>query len=394
MRILALTHRLPYAPNRGDRIRSFHLLKNMSKYAEVHLVSLAHDEHEANQAGALADLVASVDVARVPAWRNRVAAVPRLLGERPLTHMLLDSPAIRPALDRLVAGARPDLVFAYGSGMARFAFEPPLADMPCVVDLVDVDSAKWEVLAESAPALLSRLYRREARVLGRFERHILQRAYRTFVVNERELSLLPSSGRAQVLELGVDREFYAPPQTESSARQGVVVTGVFDYPPNAEGALWLARDVWPHVKRRLGEATLTFAGAKPTRALRAAASRDRSITVTGAVPDIRPYLWHAAVGAAPMRIARGVQNKVLEGVAAGLPFVATSAVVGGLPFSVRPAVTVADQTDQFADALVALLEQTADQRRQLIESLDLEPTGWPATLAPLEGILRSALGDR
>lgn len=387
MRILLLTHRLPYAPNRGDRIRAFHLLKDMTRYATVDLVSLVHDAEEAAQAGNLTGLAASVTVAPVPHLRNRLAALPALLGSRPLTHSLLDSPAMPSLLARLTARTSPDLVFAYGSGMARFAFEKPLAALPCVVDLIDVDSAKWEALAPSVPLFLSMVYRREARALGRFELELLQKARWTFVVSERERGLLPADARVRVLELGVDRDAYVPP--DEKPRTGVVVSGVFDYRPNADGALWLAQHVWPRVRTALPDATLTLAGSRPLRALRAAAARDRSITVTGSVPDIRPYLWGAAVGAAPMAISRGVQNKVLEGVAAGLPFVVTGAVAGGLPSAVLPAVTIADGPERFADALVSLLRRPPAERQDVMSSLRLDSIDWSATLAPLEAILRS-----
>ena len=388
MRILFLTHRLPYAPNRGDRIRAYHMLRAMAEFADVDLVSLVHDAHEAGRGGDLAGLAATVQVARVPAVRNRAAALFRLPGGTPLTHLLLDSPEVRPAIDRVMRRSPPDVVVAYGSGMARFALEPPLATVPRVVDLIDVDSAKWARLAESARFPLSAIYRREAGILGAFEREIVARASATFVVNQRERALLDEPDRVVVLEIGMDRDFFAAPPGHGP-RRGVVVTGVFDYQPNAEGVLWLVHEVWPLVRARRPDITLTLAGANPTRALKAAAAKDPSITVTGSVPDIRPYLWRAELGAAPIHIARGVQNKVLEGVAAGLPFVATRAVFDGLPAAVRPAVTVADTPAAFADAILASVSDP-DTGRQVVASLSLDSLSWASTLAPLEGILRSA----
>ena len=388
MRILFLTHRLPYAPNRGDRIRAYHMLREMARFAEVDLVSLVHDADEAGRGGDLAGLAATVQVARVPALRNRAAAVCRLPGGRPLTHLLLDSPAVRPAVARVMRRSPPDVVVAYGSGMARFALEPPLAAVPRVVDLIDVDSAKWARLAESARFPLSAIYRREARILGAFEREIVARASATFVVNQRERALLDEPDNVVVLEIGIDRPYYAAP-SEPPPRRGVVVTGVFDYQPNAEGALWLVHEVWPLVRARRPDMTLTLAGANPTGPLKAAAGKDPSITVTGSVPDIRPYLWRAELGAAPIHIARGVQNKVLEGVAAGLPFVATRAVFDGLPAAVRPAVTVADTPAAFADAILTSVSDPGTGRA-VVASLSLDSLSWASTLAPLEGILRAA----
>ena len=388
MRILFLTHRLPYAPNRGDRIRAYHLLHEMSRFAQVDVVSLVHDADEAGRAGQLTGVAASVRVARVPAVRNRIAALPRLAGSTPLTHLLLDSPAMREALESATRAALPDVVVSYGSGMARFAFEPPLSTLPSVVDLIDVDSAKWDRLSSSASFPLSHVFRREARVLGAFERAVVDRAAATFVVNDRERALLPPSPTLRVLENGIDLAFFSPPS--GRARRGVVVTGVFDYAPNEEGALWLVNEVWPRVRSRRTAATLTIAGANPTARLRRAAQPHRSITITGSVPDIRPFLWDARLGVAPIHIARGVQNKVLEGIAAGLPFVATSAVYDGLPDAIRPAVTVADAAAEFADAIVSALD-TADAAHGLPSSLSLDTLSWRSTLAPLEPILRAAV---
>ncbi len=143
MKLLYLTHRLPYAPNRGDRIRAHHTLGVLRNRADVDLVSLVHDRDEGAHLGDLRGLVNSVSVAPVPRLRNRVSGALALTGTRPLTHSLLDSPAIRPILNQLVETRRPDVVLAYCSGMARFALEPPLAGLPLVIDLVDVDSCKW-----------------------------------------------------------------------------------------------------------------------------------------------------------------------------------------------------------------------------------------------------------
>src|SRR5262245_30735801 len=147
MRILYLTHRLPYAPNRGDRIRAYHTLSVLKGKADVDLVSLVHDADEEAHQTALAGLVQNVAVAPVQALRNKVVGAFGLAGSRPLTHALLDSTAIRPILTRVVDARPPDVVLAYCSGMARFALEPPLRGLPLVVDLVDVDSQKWSELA-------------------------------------------------------------------------------------------------------------------------------------------------------------------------------------------------------------------------------------------------------
>ncbi len=172
----------------------------------------------------------------------------------------------------------------------------------------------------------------------------------------------------------------------------MVFSGVFNYAPNAEGALWFAREVWPLVRAALPRARFTLAGASPTRTIRALAAADSSIEVTGRVADMRPYLWRSAVSVAPIFQARGVQNKVLEAVAAGLPVVVTQAVWDGLPPDVFPACRLAASAESFAQAVVELLSLSPVERRRMAARARLTGLAWPLRLAPLMELVESAAG--
>ena len=167
----------------------------------------------------------------------------------------------------------------------------------------------------------------------------------------------------------------------------VVFCGVMNYAPNEEGALWIAREVWPRVKQRNPAASLMLVGASPTAAVRALALMDSSITVTGTVPDVRPFLWSAAVAAAPLKTARGVQNKVLEALAAGIPVVATPQVADGLSAGTRVGVSVADDADAFAAALLHLLKMPPAVRRNIAFSANLRELTWRERLKNLMPLL-------
>ena len=169
MNVLFLTHRLPYAPNRGDRIRAHHMLRVIARRHTVHLVSLVHDDEEERAATALGSLAASVQVARVRRWRNVPRALAALVRGTPLTHALLDAPEMQRILTRQVRERPPDVVLSYCSGMARFALEPSLSRFPLIFDMVDVDSEKWAALAERTSRPLAWLYQHEARHLRDFE---------------------------------------------------------------------------------------------------------------------------------------------------------------------------------------------------------------------------------
>jgi sugar transferase (PEP-CTERM/EpsH1 system associated) len=359
-------------------------------------MSLAHDRHEAEQIGRVRDLGAGVSVFEVPWAVNRLKALPQLPGTRPLTHMLLDAPGIASALERFAKDSPPDVILACCSGMARFAMAPFLADCPLVIDLIDVDSAKWARLATDARWPMRWIFRREARYLADFERQATARASQTLVVNEREARLLAEVAplaSIQVIEVGVDLDGLRPPDRPVESSR-VVFCGVMNYLPNVEGVLWFARHIWPLVRAQRPDASFLVVGSDPTDKIRRLAGERSGIVVTGTVPDVRPYLWDAALSVAPLRIARGVQNKVVEAVAAGLPAVVTSEVFEGLPSEVHRACRVADSVDEFATATIALLGLSGDARRALARQANLQALAWETQLAPLADILKDAAGRR
>jgi sugar transferase (PEP-CTERM/EpsH1 system associated) len=396
VRILYLTHRLPYAPNRGDRVRSFHMLRALARTHEVHLVSLVHDREEQSHAPGMLGVAASVTTAMVPRALNLVRAAAALPGGRTLTHVLLDSPRLPAILKRAALEAPPDVVLAYCSGMAQFALRPPLDGCPFVLDMLDVDSEKWAALAAAAAQPMRWAYQREARLLRSFEAVAARKAAVSLVVNQREaasLRAIAGDARIEVIENGVDRAHLQPPP-EPVESADVVFCGVMNYAPNEEGALWLAREVWPLVRQRRPDARLLLVGSSPTAELRSLPARDPSIVITGRVPDVRPFLWRAAVSAAPLRTARGVQNKVLEAVASGLPSVVTPVVAAGLPAEVLPACRVTETPAAFASALIELLQAEPGTRRGIAACADWSALSWETCLAPVSTLLAAAARDQ
>lgn len=392
MRVLYLTHRLPYAPNRGDRIRALNTLRVLAPHASVDLVSLVHSREEARHADELRELATSVTVARVSRVMGYGRAAMALLHGRPLTLALLDSAAIRTACRRHIAEHPPDVVLALCSGMARFALAQPLDTIPLVLDMIDVDSEKWRALGHTTAPPVRWIYAREARCLQTFEAYSAQMARAVLVVNERERSAMlrvAPSANVHTVPNGVDIESFQPAGAPSPERR-VSFCGVMNYGPNEEAALWLAQKVWPLVRARYPDARLSLVGSDPSLAVRRLAISNPSIEVTGAVPDVRPYLWRSAVAAAPLLVARGVQNKVLEAVAAALPCVVTPAVQAGLPAEVLPACLVASDVERFSGALIDLLGREPDERRALAARANLGAFAWSARMAALLPILEAA----
>ena len=392
MRVLVLTHRLPYAPNRGDRLRAYHILQHLHRRAEVELVSLVHDDDEASHVNEVREFVARVTAVRVTPFRNRVNAAMSLFTGAPLTHALLDAAGIVESLRDICQKHPPDVVLAYCSGMARFAMQPPLERIPFVLDFVDVDSRKWQDMAEASAPPKSWIYRREAATLGAFESRAATRAIASLVVNEREAGnarALAASANVRVLANGVELERLHPPHPPA-AEPRVVFCGVMSYSPNADGMAWFVEKVWPLVRAARPDATLAIVGSDPSPSLRALPKNDASITVTGRVPDVRQWLWDSAVGIAPLHVARGLQNKALEAIAAGLPIVITGEVAGGLPESAASASRIANTPEDFAAHVINLLSLSPEQRRTIARSANLSELTWSRTLEPLWPIMKAA----
>ena len=332
MKVLYLTHRVPYAPNRGDRIRAYHILR----YLKARGVSVC--------------LVRSPTTTR--RWRRRRAARSRgctahrpgdtraqpvegRVGNRddqPLTHVLLDSPEMRPLLETIRREWQPDVVLAFCSGMARFALEPPLDTLhSCTIWWTWTRSSGGRSPAGPGVRSVGCTGVRPTYCVIRItsDAGSASDARGERPGNARALRTLDSAFTPIVLPNGVDIDTFRN-QGAPAALPEVVFTGVFGYRPNEDGARWSIDHVWPRVRRSQPHAHLMLVGRGPSGALRKRARR-AGVEVTGTVPDVRPYLWRAAIAVAPLETAHGVQNKVLEAVAAGLPVVVTSAVYEGLP---------------------------------------------------------------
>jgi sugar transferase (PEP-CTERM/EpsH1 system associated) len=396
VRVVFLTHRLPYAPNRGDRIRAFNIARALARQVDLEVVSLAHDDDEMGQTGRVEALGARATAFRVPSWRNHLRAAVSLTGTRPLTHVLLDAPGVKPFLSDLVRRRPPDVVLSFCSGMVRFALEPPLSSFPLVLDMVDVDSEKWASLARSSPWPRGWIYGREARCLAHFERHATRMAATTLVINERErvsLEAIAPGAPIQVIGAGIDLALHRPPGPPAESPR-LVFSGVMDYVPNIDGVLWFAREIWPMIRAKRPDARFVVVGADPPAAVRRLAGTDQAIEITGRVPDVREYLWNAAVSVAPLLTARGLQTKVLEALAAGLPVVVTPQVFEGLRDEARSGCRLARDPKAFAEHVLGLLALTGPERRAIAASARLSALSWESQLAPLPGILAAAASMR
>jgi sugar transferase (PEP-CTERM/EpsH1 system associated) len=269
-----------------------------------------------------------------------------------------------------------------------------------LVDFVDVDSAKWRDYAGEHAWPMSWLYRREGRKLLAFERQVAASARRSFFVTHKECELFASlapecATGIEPLGNGVDAEHFAPlagrPSPFDAAEIPLVFTGAMDYWPNVDAVAWFAREMLPVLHQRWPRLRLHVVGRSPTAAVRELASP--TVNVTGTVDDVRPYLQHAAVVVAPLRLARGIQNKVLEGMAMARPVVAAAECASALSAQVGSellAATDAGDYVQAIDRLLAAPDEAAAIGHAARERV-LASYSWGAHLAALDGHLASAM---
>ncbi|HEY0446265.1 MAG TPA: TIGR03087 family PEP-CTERM/XrtA system glycosyltransferase [Allosphingosinicella sp.] len=399
--ILFLAHRIPYPPNRGDKIRSWNMLKHLAGLARVHLVCFADDEEDAAHLAALkAELGAGLGETYVEIRRaNKFAAAAQAMrAERPISLVLFDSREMRAFVRALLARGEVGAIFAFSGQMAQFV--PQAARQRFVMDFVDMDSAKFADYAAEGPEAMRWVHAREADKLFSFERATAGRADVSLFVSGDEAALFKSQAALpnadiRVVQNGIDLGFYDPHAcfdrlgpTERGEGPLIVFTGQMDYRPNVEAVTAFAEEVMPLVRAERPSARFAIVGRNPTSAVTRLGDLD-GIVVTGGVADVRSWLAAADAVAAPLRIARGIQNKVLEAMAMARPVVASAAAFRGIEAQPGRDLIVADSAHEQARAVLDLLDDPihaeavgAAARRQM-ESV----YRWEAQLAPLAAIL-------
>lgn len=366
MRILYLCHRVPYPPNKGEKIRAFHQLKAIAARHEVDLFTLADDPADLRQRSVFLEYCPEVTIVPLVPLLARLKSLPYLITRQPLTVPYFYSRKLQIAVNDALRKRKYDRIYVYCSAMAQYVEHA--GDVPVVVDLVDVDSDKWTQYASFSRFPWSALYRREGVRLREYERSIMEKASAVLVSTEREAALMRNLGKApvHVVANGVDTDyFHASEDAQDQERPAVVFTGDMAYFPNQQAVEFFARDVLPLIRREVPGTQFLIVGRNPNRQVLALRELD-GVEVTGAVPDVRPYLSRAAVAVAPFVIAAGIQNKILEAMASGLPVVATTKVTQGLSLAASRLVESGTTAQELAEKTSNLLKHS-DLARSLGE---------------------------
>ena len=364
-RILYLTHRVPFPPDKGDRIRNYHVLRQLVRRARVWLVALADEPVTAETRAALDALcerIAVVPVRKLP--RLFWTGLTPLLGGSLSEGAFHEPRAVRTIRDwTSEAGFAAALVSA--GALAPYLRRREFRDLRVFVDLVDVDSQKWFDFADASRGPKRWLYRFEGRRLRSLERTLPGWAEAVSLVSRNEAEVFESfagPGTATVATNGVDLDYFRP-MPDVPEEPACAFVGAMDYLPNVDAAVWFAHDVWPLIRARNPDAEFRIIGRKPAAAVQRLAGLP-GVRVVGGVPDVRPHVARSAVAVTPMRLSRGLQNKVLEALAMGKAVVAAPPALAALGTVPGTHLLSARTPDEWVTAVCGLLG-SPDRRREL-----------------------------
>lgn len=392
MKILYVAPCLPNPPDKGERIRAFHQVDHLARRHEVHLACLIDEEPQAQDAAPLEQLCASVSIVSRDRHLSRLRAVFAFSMSEPLSIAAFHSRRFAQGVAHKLSSEKFDCIFVHSSTMAQYVHH--VSGTPKVIDFVDVDSELWRQAAGHRRLPSSYFHRLEAERLARYEEKMSGAFDLSIFVSDNEAEVFRrrvSGGRVSVVTNGVDLEYFAPGSAEPapSGPPLAVFTGTMDYEPNVDAVRHFCRDILPLTRSRMPELEFCIVGRRPHASVRSLA-RNSQVTVTGPVRDVRPYLARAGVVVAPFRLGTGLQNKVLEAMASGVPVVGTSHAFRGLKYPEAAGIRVADHPLDFAKEVVALLSDPTMRRecartaRQYVEKHHL----WNDRNTELERLLR------
>ncbi len=393
--LLYLAHRIPYPPNKGDKVRSFNLLRHLATNYRVMLGCFVDDPADRQHIDKLGQWCEEVHCEPLNPRAARLASLRGFARGEALSLPYYRSPRLARWVGEMAQRHSLRHAFVFSSPMAQYLER--LSGVRKLADYCDVDSAKWSAYANGKRGPAAWLYRREGAHLFAHERAAGAKMAAISFVSEDEARLFRElapelAARTHAVSNGVNADFFSvDPLRESPYPAGektVVFTGAMDYWPNVDAICWFAAEVWPQIRRRDDSARLVVVGMNPTPAVRALAS-DPRVRVTGTVADVRPYIQHASVIVAPLRIARGIQNKVLEAMAMGCAVVASTAAATGIAAEANRELVVADSASATIDAIALLLAEPARATAlgAAARACVLARYGWEAHLAKLDPLL-------
>lgn len=383
MKILYLAHRIPYPPDKGDKIRSFNEIRYLSGSHEIDLACLVDDPADMQYESHLKRYCNKVFLEPLNTTHAKLRGIAGALIGKPLSVGYFYSRSVQRTIDQWLSSAHYDGVICFSSPMAEYIFRSKSADRTrLIMDFCDVDSDKWAQYAKRSSFPQSLVYASERRRLARYERIVADSFHHSVFVSEKEAGLFKSNNPAvnniSVIPNGVDHHYFnpdisypfrdgssgSPHSGGASDRSPILVfTGAMDYYANEDGVRWFCKEVLPRIRSKIPGVRFLIVGRNPPQQI-LDLEDGLSIQVTGYVEDIRPYYSEADVCVVPLRIARGVQNKLLEAMAMGKAIVATSNATQGMDAMPEEHFLLSDRDEEFAEAIVTLIGDE-DRRKRL-----------------------------
>jgi len=401
--LLFLTHRIPYPPNKGDKIRSYNLLRHLAKDYRVHLGTFIDDPQDWKHVDQVDRFCGQTCYVGLKPLKARLFSTRGFFTGEALTLPYYRNARMRRWVASVMKEHAPQRVLVFSSAMCQYAMFDGARHAHRVVDFVDIDSDKWRQYSESLNWPMSWLYRRESRTLLNFERDVARRFDASIFVSQAESELFKrlapeSAGRVSHVENGVDTDYFCRhhdlPNPYADNERVLVFTGAMDYWANADAVAWFAQTVFPEIRERVPEARFYIVGARPGEVVTKLGEQP-DVHVTGSVKDIRPYLAYARAAVAPLRIARGVQNKVLEAMAMERPVLASSAALDGIVSCPALEALRADEPGQMADKAVELLTTgIGESLGKAGRSCVTAHYDWTRNLSRIEELLEHSGGAR
>ena len=395
MKILYLCHRFPFPPRRGGKIRPFNMIRHLSTRHDVHVASIARSKEEAREGEGLAAHCAGYDMARVDDRVQALRMLLRLPTPTPSSFGYFHSTQLAHRIDALLAGERYDLVFVHCSSVAPYVEH--LHGTPKILDFGDMDSQKWLEYARYKPFPLSLGYRLEGAKLERAERRLAGRFDLCTATTRAEWETLESYGTGVASDWfpnGVDSGYFAP-EGGDYHRDTVCFVGRMDYYPNQECMFDFCARTLPLLRARRPSVKLVIVGADPSPRVRRLADLP-GVSVTGSVADVRPYLRRSALMVAPLNIARGTQNKILEAMASGVPVVTSRVAAGGVDAVEPEHFLVGATPEEYAAAILRILGDPAERKRLSRAGRErmLSHHAWDKSMQRLDAIIERCLANR
>jgi sugar transferase (PEP-CTERM/EpsH1 system associated) len=361
--LIFLVHRIPYPPNKGDKIRSYHLLKHLAKTYRIHLGAFVDDPDDWRYAQEIAEIVTgSIKLLPITPNTAKLRSLTGLLTGKPLTLPYYQNNQLQTWVDELMATHTISTAVVFSSAMAQFI--EPYPQLQRIIDFVDIDSDKWQQYAAKKSWPMKQVYQREARMLFNYERRIAASFAAATFVSSSEANLFTQlapecASRVHYFNNGVDLNYFSATHHYDNpyptGKQILVFTGAMDYWANADAVSWFAHEVFPALLDQFPDLLFYIVGSRPLAQV--LALQTDSIFVTGTVKDVRPYLACANISVAPLRIARGIQNKVLEAMAMSMAVIVSPQALEGINATINDELILAIDAAAFKTRIAMQLSQ-------------------------------------